>query len=131
MWFYSGFVWITGRIKELIITSGGENIAPVPIEEEMKKELLLCAYCVVVGDGKNYLNMLLTVKSKLSPEGTPTDELDEEAVGICKSLEVELSKVSEVMESPVVKKYIQEGIDRANERAISNAARVQVTFYHY
>ena len=119
-------MWITGRIKELIITSGGENIAPVPIEQEMKKELGICAYCVVVGDAKKYLSMLVTVKSKLSDAGAPIDELDEEAVGICKSLGVELSKVSEVMESSVVKKYIQEGINRANERAISNAARVQV-----
>ncbi len=31
-----GFVFITGRAKEIIITSGGENIAPVPIEERIK-----------------------------------------------------------------------------------------------
>ena len=119
-------MWITGRITDLIITSGGENIAPVPIEQEIKKELGLSAYCVVVGDGKNFLNMLVTVKSKLNAAGAPTDELDEEAVGICKSLGVELSKVSEVMESAVIRQYIQEGMNRANERAISNAARVQV-----
>ena len=99
---------------------------PMPIEDEMKKELKLCAFCVVVGESREYFNMLLTVKSKLSPEGTPTDELDEEAVGICKSLGVELSKVSEVMESPVVKKYIQEGIDRANERAMNHQCIIKV-----
>ena len=104
----------------------GQNVAPVPIEMEMKKELKLCAFCVVVGEAREYFNMLLTVKSKLSPEGTPTDELDEEAVGICKSLGVELSKVSEVMESPVVKKYIQEGIDRANERAMNHQCIIKV-----
>ncbi|KAI6654317.1 Long-chain-fatty-acid--CoA ligase [Oopsacas minuta] len=120
-----GFVWITGRIKELIVTSGGENIAPVVIEDEMKKEILLCAYFVVVGDGKNYLNMLVTLKSKLSPAGIPTDDLDDEAVGICKSLGVEVNKISEAKESVAVKKYIQDGINRANERAISNAAKVQ------
>ena len=125
---FAGFVWITGRIKELIITSGGENIAPVPIEQQLKLELLLCAYCVVVGDMKKFLSLLVTVKSKLSPLGAPTDELDEEAVAICKGLGVELTKVSEAMESAEVKQYIQEGINRANEKAISNAARVQVSF---
>ena len=129
--FNLGFVWITGRIKELIVTSGGENIAPVAIEDEMKKELQLCAYCVVIGDGKNYLNMLVTLKSKLNAAGAPTDELDDEAVGICKNLGVELSTVSEAMESLPVKKYIQDGILRANERAVSNAAKVQVRFLNY
>ena len=104
----------------------GQNVAPVPIEMEMKKELKLCAFCVVVGEAKEYFNMLVTVKSKLNDAGAPTDELDEEAVGICKSLGVELSKVSEVMESPVVKKYIQDGINRANERAMNHQYLIRV-----
>ena len=78
---------------------------------------------------KNYLNMLVTLKSKLGPEGLPTDELDDEAVGICKNLGVELTTVSEAMESLPVKKYIQDGIMRANERAVSNVARVKVKIH--
>ena len=93
---------------------------------EMKRELKLCAFCVVVGEAKEYFNLLVTVKSKLSPVGAPTDELDEEAVGICKSLGVELSTVSEVMESTVVKQYIQEGINRANERAVNHQYLIKV-----
>ena len=33
------FLFITGRIKEIIVTSGGENVPPIPIEENIKKEL--------------------------------------------------------------------------------------------
>ena len=100
---------------------------PMIIEDEMKKELKLCAFCVVVGEGREYFNMLVTVKSKLSPLGAPTDELDEEAVAICKGLGVELTKVSEVMESAEVKQYIQEGINRANEKAINHQYIIQVS----
>merc|ERR1712070_372307 len=46
----SGFVSITGRIKELIITAGGENIAPVLIEEHMKNAMPALSNCMVIGD---------------------------------------------------------------------------------
>jgi long-chain-fatty-acid--CoA ligase ACSBG len=45
-----GFLRITGRIKELIITAGGENIAPVPIEDTFKRECPPCANIMCVGD---------------------------------------------------------------------------------
>ena len=109
----------------------GQNVAPVPIELEMKKELKLCAFCVVVGEGREYFNMLVTVKSKLSPLGAPTDELDEEAVAICKGLGVELTKVSEAMESAEVKQYIQEGINKANEKAINHQYIIQVSWSNF
>ena len=43
-----GFLWLTGRLKELLITSGGENIAPVPIENNIIFELPRLLSCVVV-----------------------------------------------------------------------------------
>lgn len=46
-----GNLSITGRIKELIITAGGENVAPVLIENEIKKFLGdVIANCMVIGD---------------------------------------------------------------------------------
>ena len=45
-----GFVTIRGRIKDVIITSGGKNIAPYPIEDRIKSELAdFVSNCVVVG----------------------------------------------------------------------------------
>ncbi|KAI6654314.1 Long-chain-fatty-acid--CoA ligase [Oopsacas minuta] len=120
-----GFIWIVSRIKEILIHATGMNVIPMPIEEDMKKELKLCAFCVVVGEAKQHFNMLVTLKSKLSPAGIPTDDLDDEAVGICKSLGVEVNKISEAKESVAVKKYIQDGINRANERAMNHLCLIK------
>ena len=79
-----GFVAITGRIKELIITSGGENIPPVLIEEIMKSKMPCISQCVVIGDKRNYLTMMLTLKTKMNLEtGLFLDELDEDALIAC------------------------------------------------
>ena len=45
----SGFMKITGRIKELIITAGGENVPPVLIEDSMKASMLAVSNCMVIG----------------------------------------------------------------------------------
>ena len=45
-----GNLTITGRIKELLITAGGENVAPVLIENWIKEELPFISNCVVIGD---------------------------------------------------------------------------------
>ena len=44
-----GFLSITGRKKEMIITAGGENVPPVPIEDEIKQELPCVGNALVVG----------------------------------------------------------------------------------
>lgn len=45
-----GFLQITGRIKELIITAGGENVAPVPIEDNFKATFPACSNIMVLGE---------------------------------------------------------------------------------
>jgi long-chain-fatty-acid--CoA ligase ACSBG len=59
----NGFLYITGRIKELIITAGGENIQPVQIEDNIINELQQCiSNCMVIGDNRKYLICLITLK---------------------------------------------------------------------
>ncbi len=45
-----GMIKITGRIKELIITAGGENVAPLPIEERFKEICLACSNIMMIGE---------------------------------------------------------------------------------
>ena len=58
-----GFYKVVGRIKEIIIPSGGENVTPTNIEEEIKNNLPEAISNVMVcGDGKPFLTCLITLK---------------------------------------------------------------------
>ena len=57
-----GFVFITGRIKDIIITSGGKNITPANIETDLMNGALV-EHAVVVGDARPYLTALLTLSA--------------------------------------------------------------------
>lgn len=70
-WFHSGdvakiedgFIFITGRIKEILITAGGENVSPVPIEDNLKAALpKLVSNSMLIGDKQKYLTILVTLK---------------------------------------------------------------------
>ena len=58
-----GYLRITGRKKEIIITAGGKNIAPVNIEEAIKK-LPIVEEAVVIGDARPYLTALITLNAE-------------------------------------------------------------------
>ncbi len=48
--------------QEILITAGGENVAPVLIEDNIKAELPIVSHAMVVGDGRKFLSILLTLR---------------------------------------------------------------------
>ncbi|XP_048402326.1 long-chain-fatty-acid--CoA ligase ACSBG2-like isoform X2 [Stegostoma tigrinum] len=123
-----GFLYITGRIKELLITAGGENIAPVPIEDAVKAKLPIISNAMLIGDKRKFLSMLLTLKTYMDDEtGAPLDQLAPAAVAFCRRFGCPANTVSEVlrMRDPSVYKAIQNGIDAVNKDAISKAQQIQ------
>jgi long-chain acyl-CoA synthetase len=71
-WFHSGdigeiddegFVRITGRMKEIIVTAGGKNVAPAALEDPIRAHPLV-SQCMVVGDGKPFIAALITLDAE-------------------------------------------------------------------
>ena len=91
-----GFVWITGRKKDIIITAGGKNIAPKPLEGGLKNHELI-SEAVVIGDRRKFLSVLVT--------------LDEEAAERY-MLENSLSGPAHL--NPEIKAEIQAAVDELN-----------------
>uniref|UniRef100_A0A8C4NBL7 long-chain-fatty-acid--CoA ligase n=1 Tax=Eptatretus burgeri TaxID=7764 RepID=A0A8C4NBL7_EPTBU len=123
-----GFLTITGRIKELIITAGGENIPPLLIEHSVKTELPFISNAMLIGDKRKFLSILLTLKCQVNEStGEPQDELSDDVVAFFRKIGSNSTRVSEVLSSsdPVVNCAIAEGIERVNQKATSNAQRVQ------
>jgi long-chain acyl-CoA synthetase len=95
-----GFIRITGRKKDIIITAGGKNITPANLENEIKQHPLV-SQCVVVGDRRPYLVALVT----LDPEeaatyarehGLPEDPAQLAGNGdVRAAIEAHLAKVNE------------------------------------
>jgi len=130
-----GFLYITGRIKELIITAGGENIPPVLIEDEIKKELPdVLANVMAVGDRKKFLSAVFTLKLANNPNAAQgeypfSNELAPEAIKALTKAGIEgVTTLEQARASEAVLKYLQTGLDRANKRAISNAQKIQKFF---
>ena len=55
-----GYLTITGRAKEILVTAGGKNVVPGPIEEELRAHPLI-AHAMVVGDGQPFVAALITL----------------------------------------------------------------------
>ncbi|KAH8238941.1 hypothetical protein KR038_008943, partial [Drosophila bunnanda] len=143
-----GNLVISGRLKELIITAGGENIPPVHIEELIKKELPCVSNVLLIGDHRKYLTVLLSLKTKSDAKtGIPLDALREETVEWLRDLDIHETRLSSLLNIPAdlqlpndaaavsaalditaepkLLEALEEGIKRANKHAISNAQRVQ------
>ena len=121
----SGFMKITGRIKELIITAGGENVPPVLIENEVKSALVAVSNCMVIGDKRKFLTMLVSLKVEVDSDAKPTDTLAADSIFAGKQIGSTATTYSAAKEDPLWKAYIDQGVKTANSKTTSNAQIVQ------
>ena len=96
-----GRITITGRKKDIIITAGGKNVSPIPMEHTMM-DCPIVEHAVVVGDGRPFIAALVTLDpeglaSWLPAQGLPAD-----------------LPLAEAAELPVVRDLVQEYVDKAN-----------------
>ena len=71
----AGFVWITGRKKELIVTAAGKNVAPVLLEAMLSEDPLI-EQALVIGDGRNYLVALIVPNLDQAQQLADVDKSD-------------------------------------------------------
>ena len=122
----SGFMKITGRIKELIITAGGENVPPVLIEDSMKASMLAVSNCMVIGDKRKYLSMLVSLKVDMDTEtGAPTDHLAKDSLFVATQIGSSATTYSQAIVDPLWADYLTAGMKKANAKTTSNAQIVQ------
>ncbi|CAM9925915.1 unnamed protein product [Pylaiella littoralis] len=108
----SGFVRITGRIKELIITAGGENVPPVLIENEFTAELPCISNCMVIGDKRKFLSILIALRTEAN------------SLTACEKIGSAATTVEEAKADPKWTEYINTAMKACNARTTSNAQRV-------
>jgi long-chain acyl-CoA synthetase len=104
-----GFVRITGRKKEIIVTAGGKNVAPAVLEDRLRAHVLV-DQCMVVGDGEPFIGALVT----LDPESLPTWAETHHKQG----------GVAELYDDPDLRAEIQRAVDEAN-KAVSHAEAIK------
>jgi long-chain acyl-CoA synthetase len=95
-----GFLYITGRKKDIIITAGGKNITPANLENGLKQNRWI-SQAVVVGDRRPYLVALVT----LDPE---------EAPALAQQLEIEAADPAALSQNEKVRNEVQKAIDEVN-----------------
>lgn len=119
-----GMIRITGRYKELIITAGGENVAPVPIEDELKANCPMISNAMMVGDQRKYNVVLLTLKAEGASGELPGNEnLDAAAASFDAAIKT-------IPDACCSKKYItaiEDAIKKTNksDAVPSNACKIQ------
>ena len=105
-----GYLYITGRKKELIVTAGGKNVAPAVLEDRLRANPLI-SQCMVVGDNKPFIAALVT----LDP-----DSIKPWAVANKK----EGASIADLTKDPTLLAVIQTAVDEAN-KAVSRAESIR------
>jgi len=104
-----GFVRITGRKKEILVTAGGKNVAPSVLEDRLRAHHLV-SQCMVVGDGKPYIAALVTI--------------DVEAFEPWAEQHGKRGPLAALTEDPDLLAEIQSAVDEAN-KAVSQAESIR------
>lgn len=122
----NGFVKITGRYKELIIGAGGENIAPVPIEDNIKKLCPGISNIMMLGDKRKYNVALVTLKALGATGELPGgDSLQPDAMGVCgDGVSTITAAKSDATCIAAIEKAIKD-TNKDGDACPSNAAKVQ------
>ena len=113
-----GYLYITGRKKEIYVSSAGKNIAPLVIEETMKS-IPIVSQCFLVGDGRKYCSALFTLdvgailrdKLYMNSNQIPKDPLQQ-----IKMLNENGHELSDFTDSEEIKSELQSEVNRLNEQ---------------
>ncbi|MGW4459376.1 AMP-dependent synthetase/ligase [Streptomyces albidoflavus] len=105
-----GYLTITGRKKDILITTGGKNVAPAPLEDWLRAHPLV-GQCMVVGDDRPYITALLT----LEPEGIAHWR---------KMRKKEALTTEELVRDPELLEALQKAVDDAN-KLVSRAESIR------
>ncbi|WP_248582199.1 AMP-dependent synthetase/ligase [Nocardioides sp. InS609-2] len=104
-----GFVKITGRKKEILVTAGGKNVAPAVLEDRLRAHALV-DQCIVVGDGQPYIAALVTI--------------DEESFPAWAEQHGKSGSISELVDDPDLRAAVEDAVDDAN-KAVSKAESIR------
>ncbi|MBY9073776.1 AMP-dependent synthetase/ligase [Nocardioides sp. WL0053] len=104
-----GFVRITGRKKEIIVTAGGKNVAPTVLEDRLRAHPLV-SQCMVVGDGQPYIAALVTI----DPESFPQWAEQHHKTGA----------IADLTEDPDLIAEVERAVEEAN-KAVSQAESIR------
>ncbi|MFH8988184.1 AMP-dependent synthetase/ligase [Streptomyces sp. NPDC017940] len=96
-----GFLWITDRKKEIIVTSTGKNVAPALVENALKEHPLI-GQALVHGDGRSYLVALLVLDPELAPAWAAARGIDAGGAGL--------------VDHPAVRQEVARAVETANAR---------------
>ncbi len=107
----AGYLRITGRKKEIIVTAGGKNVAPGVLEDRLKAHPLI-SQCIVVGDGKPFIAALITVDADALPGWR---ERNGKPAG---------AGVADLLDDPELRAEIGNAVTDAN-RAVSRAEQIR------
>lgn len=106
-----GFLTITGRKKELIVTAGGKNVAPAPIEDLLRAHPMI-GQVLVIGDAKPFIGALISLDPEMVPVWSQSNGIEEKMT------------LAEATKHPKIREEIQRAVNEVNER-FSQAEQVR------